>query len=65
MRSVTMHKLLTTVKFIFSIIQTMMVGYMMEENAWLNARVVKAKLLTLGKAGRWLVAQTKLERRWS
>jgi len=65
MCSVMMHKLLATVKFIFSIIQTMMVGYMMEENAWLNARVVEAKLLTLGKAGRWLGAQTKVERRWS
>jgi len=31
----------------------------LEEDAWLNARNVEAKLLTLEKAGRWLVVQIK------
>jgi hypothetical protein len=40
-------------------------GLIMEEYAWLNVQIVEAKLPILGKLGRWLVAQTKLERRWS
>jgi hypothetical protein len=34
----------------------------LEEDAWLNARNVEAELLTLEKAGRWLVVQTKQEK---
>jgi len=34
----------------------------LEENTWQNARNVEAKLLTLEKAGKWLVAQTKQEK---
>jgi len=34
----------------------------LEEDAWLNARIVEAKLLTPEKAGKWLADQTEQER---
>jgi hypothetical protein len=36
-----------------------MMVVIMEEDAWLNALIVEAKLRTLGKAGRWPAAQTE------
>jgi len=50
-----------TIKLIFNIIQNNDGWLSLEENAWLNVRTAERKLLTLEKAGQWLVVQTEQE----